>query len=93
MINSPFKHAARYAQVARILMKYGQSDIVVESGLSAAIQTDDSDGTASHDWDSSAGQTNDGAPTPEDFAADLQSLGPTFIKLGTTPFHASRLCR
>ena len=82
MINSPFKHAARYAQVARILMKYGQSDIVVESGLSAAIQTDDSDGAASHDWNSNEGETNDGAPTPEDFAADLQSLGPTFIKLG-----------
>ena len=84
MIDSPFKHAARYAQVARILMKYGQSDIVVESGLSAAIQVDDAEGTASHDWDSNGSESSpdSSAPTPEDFAADLQSLGPTFIKLG-----------
>ena len=82
MINSPFKHAARYAQVARILMKYGQSDIVVESGLSAAIQSNETDDSASHDWESTDGKPDDGEPTPEDFAADLQSLGPTFIKLG-----------
>ena len=81
-MNSPFKHAARYAQVARILMKYGQSDIVVESGLSAAIQADDTDATASHDWDSNESKSDSTAPTPKDFAADLQSLGPTFIKLG-----------
>ena len=86
MMNSPFKHAARYAQVAKILMKYGQSDIVTASGLSAAIQPDETDGSASHDWDAAGSQADSSssntAPTPEDFAADLQSLGPTFIKLG-----------
>ena len=83
---SPFKHAARYAEVARILIKYGRSDIVAESGLSAAIKSDTSDGSNSHQWDKTEGDndssSNSGAPTPEEFAADLQNLGPTFIKLG-----------
>ena len=81
---SPFKHASRYAHVAKILMKYGRSDIVVESGLQAAIQSDDVSAD-SHDWDAtgeSDAASDSGEPTPEDFAADLQSLGPTFIKLG-----------
>ena len=86
MITSPFKHAARYAEVGRILLKYGRSDIVAESGLSAVIQTEGDDGSASHDWDANDSESNpadkSGTPTPEDFAADLQSLGPTFIKLG-----------
>ena len=84
-MNSPFKHAARYAQVAKILIKYGRSDIVSASGLSAAIQKSEPDGSASHDWDNdgqSESSSDGSTPTPEDFAADLQNLGPTFIKLG-----------
>ena len=83
---SPFKHAARYAEVARILIKYGRSDIVAESGLSAAIKTEKTGDSTSHDWDHADSHNNatanDGTPTPEEFAADLQTLGPTFIKLG-----------
>ena len=84
MTYSPFKHAARYAEVARILIKYGRSDIVAESGLSAAIQTDQTADSTSHNWDQSdsSDAAAKGAPTPEEFAADLQNLGPTFIKLG-----------
>ena len=86
MINSPFKHAARYAQVGRILIKYGRSDIVAASGLPSVSQATEGDATASHDWDAADSQSESASssstPTPEDFAADLQSLGPTFIKLG-----------
>ena len=84
MTYSPFKHAARYAEVARILMKYGRSDIVAESGLSAAITNDQTDGSTSHSWDQpdSGSSPDNDSPTPEEFAADLQNLGPTFIKLG-----------
>jgi predicted unusual protein kinase regulating ubiquinone biosynthesis (AarF/ABC1/UbiB family) len=58
----------RYADIARILYKYGKSDLVRRAGLDEAI----------------AGETlaerDDGKP--EELAADLERLGPAFIKLG-----------
>ena len=58
----------RYADIARILYKYGKSDLVRRAGLDEVI----------------AGETlaerDDGKP--EELAADLERLGPAFIKLG-----------
>lgn len=80
----PFKHLSRYADLAKLLYKYGRGDVVESSGLRDAVRKTDPDGTASHDWDNAASQTtsHSSAPPPEEFAADLESLGPTFIKLG-----------
>jgi ubiquinone biosynthesis protein len=61
----------RYAEIARVLVRHGGHDLVESSGLSAAIgdpvEPDGDDG------DEEAAL---------DLAADLESLGPTFIKLG-----------
>ncbi|MFN2531604.1 MAG: ABC1 kinase family protein [Pyrinomonadaceae bacterium] len=59
----------RYKDVAMLLIKYGRSDLVSQSGLDSSI-----------DLDEVSVDTNDGAAN--DLAADLERLGPTFIKLG-----------
>lgn len=62
---SPTSH---YASLARLLLRYGRSDLVSGAGLDM------------HDGDSerSAGDV----PTAEAFAADLEAMGPTYTKLG-----------
>src|SRR6478736_9809462 len=59
---------SRYASLARLLLRYGRSDLVSGAGLDI------------HDGDSerSAGDV----PTAEAFAADLEAMGPTYTKLG-----------
>jgi predicted unusual protein kinase regulating ubiquinone biosynthesis (AarF/ABC1/UbiB family) len=59
----------RYKDIAVLFMKYGRSDLVKTSGLSLALG-DDSPEVAST------------APEAGELAADLERLGPTFIKLG-----------
>ena len=58
----------RYKDVARLLFKYGRSDLVRRAGLDEAV----------------AGEslTTDTDVKPEELAADLERLGPAFIKLG-----------
>jgi ubiquinone biosynthesis protein len=59
----------RYKDVARLLYKYGRSDLVSRAGLDDAL----------------AGETlapADQAVKPDELAADLERLGPAFIKLG-----------
>ncbi len=62
-------HLKRYAQLTRMLVKYGRSDLVRGSELEATLDGDD---------DLAGGSS----ATAEEFAADLERLGPTFIKLG-----------
>jgi predicted unusual protein kinase regulating ubiquinone biosynthesis (AarF/ABC1/UbiB family) len=59
----------RYGQIARLLVKYGRADFVRSAGLDDALE----------------GQVEDvelADEKPEELAADLERLGPTFIKLG-----------
>lgn len=63
------RHIKRYAQLARLLMKYGRSDWVREAGLDQAL---------AHD----APAEIEGDPKAEELASDLEAMGPTFIKLG-----------
>ena len=58
----------RYKDVARLLFKYGRRDLVRRAGLDEAL----------------AGEslTPDTSGNPEELAADLERLGPAFIKLG-----------
>jgi ubiquinone biosynthesis protein len=62
------RHLGRYRDIARLLLKYGRSDLVRSAGLDAAL-TDDVE---------PEGARAEG----DELAADLERLGPTFIKLG-----------
>jgi ubiquinone biosynthesis protein len=63
------EHLKRYAQLARVLMRHGRSDLVRQSGLESALLEEEEPRP-----EESAGA--------EELAADLERLGPTFIKLG-----------
>jgi ubiquinone biosynthesis protein len=60
----------RYKDVVSLLVKYGRSDLVQQTGLSTAW------GNHDHALTSSV------TPKAEELATDLEQLGPTFIKLG-----------
>ena len=63
-------HVKRYKDIAVLLMKYGRSDVVREAGWDDAIEP-------------AKGTTALAAnPKAEELAADLEKMGPTFIKLG-----------
>jgi predicted unusual protein kinase regulating ubiquinone biosynthesis (AarF/ABC1/UbiB family) len=64
-------HFQRYKQIARLLWKYGRSDLVRQ--LDAP--------PFSGELDEAMAGPDDGA-SPADFAADLEAMGPTFVKLG-----------
>jgi ubiquinone biosynthesis protein len=60
----------RYRDLARLLIKYGRSDLVKNAGLDEALE---------------AGRRRGARARPakaDELAADLEALGPTFIKLG-----------
>ena len=60
------QHAARYKDIARLLVKYGRSDLVKDAGLDdVADYTDDGDVPAK----------------AEELTDDLERMGPTYIKL------------
>jgi predicted unusual protein kinase regulating ubiquinone biosynthesis (AarF/ABC1/UbiB family) len=59
----------RYSEIARVLYKYGRSDLVARAGLEAAL-------TGSSD------DLPPGAPDPEELPRDLEKLGPIFVKFG-----------
>lgn len=67
------KHLKRYSALAKLLIKYGRSDLVKEAGIDKALLEAD--------------PTHDNAapaipPEAKELADDLEALGPTFIKLG-----------
>lgn len=64
------QHLKRYARIARLLAKYGRSDLVRQAGLEETLGDDRPDEIAG------------GAPRAEELAADLEAMGPTYVKLG-----------
>ena len=62
----------RYADLVRLLVKYGRSDLVQQAGLDPAL-ADEPGSVAAFDAARAEG---------DDLAAELERLGPTFIKLG-----------
>ncbi len=64
------EHLKRYVELGRLLIKYGRSDLVKESGLSTMFPGDVEVVDPGHE------------PLAEELANDLERLGPTFIKLG-----------
>jgi predicted unusual protein kinase regulating ubiquinone biosynthesis (AarF/ABC1/UbiB family) len=60
-------HLKRYKDIAGLLLKYGRGDLVERSGIDI-------------DREEAVPEAGDGKP--EELAADLERLGPTYIKLG-----------
>jgi ubiquinone biosynthesis protein len=65
------QHIRRYGELARLLRKYGRSDLVTEAGLPSEL-------------DDSEDAVTDGEVPAEaaELAADLENMGPTYVKLG-----------
>jgi ubiquinone biosynthesis protein len=63
-------HLKRYAEIGRLLVKYGRSDLVAQSGLEDVLRQDQPLGVPGD------------VPLAEELAADLERMGPTYIKLG-----------
>src|SRR5690606_16977000 len=73
---------SRYVDLVRLLRRYGRSELVSGAQLDEfAVDESDADGS---DADGSGGvdPVSGDAATAERFAADLERMGPTFIKLG-----------
>ena len=69
MVSLKTEHLKRYKDVAMLLAKYGRSDLVSQAGFAEAVEIDDA-------------VLAKEIPKAEELAADLEELGPTFIKLG-----------
>jgi predicted unusual protein kinase regulating ubiquinone biosynthesis (AarF/ABC1/UbiB family) len=63
------EHLKRYGQIARLLFRYGRTDLVKKAGLEEALD---------EEIEVEPGEE----PKAEELAADLEGMGPTFIKLG-----------
>ena len=64
------KHLKRYGGIARLLWKYGRSDLVRQMDIDDALEPAELQGRAA----ASGG--------PEQLADDLEAMGPTYVKLG-----------
>jgi predicted unusual protein kinase regulating ubiquinone biosynthesis (AarF/ABC1/UbiB family) len=69
MVSLKPERLKRYKDVALVFVKYGRSDLVQQAGLEDSIELDEM-------------QLAETRPQAEELAADLEKLGPTFIKLG-----------
>jgi len=68
------EHVKRYRDLAKLMLKYGRSDLVQTAGLEDALLQDDAA--------TGPPAPPAGAPDAEELADDLEKMGPTFIKLG-----------
>ncbi len=66
------KHLPRYKQIARLLWKYGRSDLVTQMNVGDTMDADQPPPAAG----------TDGKAMAEELANDLEAMGPTFVKLG-----------
>ena len=69
------RHLKRYGALARLLIKYGNSDLVRNAGLEKALVEEDEIAASGHG--TTVAETAAG-----ELADDLERLGPTYIKLG-----------
>jgi predicted unusual protein kinase regulating ubiquinone biosynthesis (AarF/ABC1/UbiB family) len=68
------EHLKRYGQIARLLLRYGRTELVKKAGLEEALDDEA--------LEEEVGEEPGEAPKAEELAADLEAMGPTFIKLG-----------
>ena len=64
-------HLQRYKQIAKLLWKYGRSDLVDQMGVDDALDEEDRKVVVAP-----------GDTLPEQLADDLEAMGPTYVKLG-----------
>ena len=64
------EHLKRYRDIAALFMKYGRSDLVKNAGLEEAVAADQPVATPAE------------SDLGDQLAADLEKMGPTFIKIG-----------
>ena len=64
------EHLQRYKEIARLLWKYGRSDLVQQMGIDEALEAEEKKPSA------------DARDLPEQLADDLEAMGPTYVKLG-----------
>ncbi len=65
-------HLQRYKQIAKLLWKYGRSDLVTQMGIDEAMDAAEKEKEP----------PVEGGATPEQLADDLEAMGPTYVKLG-----------
>ena len=70
-------HLKRYKDLAVLFVKYGRSDVVRAAGLEAELEAADRAARAA-----ARGGESPPEPEAEELAADLERMGPTYIKLG-----------
>ena len=75
-VESPLN--SRYADLVRLLTRYGRSDLVSGAQLDEFAVAEPSGSVGVED---AADATGD-VPNAEQFASDLERMGPTFVKLG-----------
>src|SRR4029453_14100478 len=63
------EHLKRYKDLAWLLLKYGRGDLVKQAGASELMPREPA-------------PAGEAPPQAEELAADVERLGPTFIKLG-----------
>jgi ubiquinone biosynthesis protein len=61
-------HLRRYAEIGRVLIKHGRSDLVRQAGIDTTLARD--------------AETPSTRAQADELTTDLEQLGPTFIKLG-----------
>lgn len=64
------QHLKRYQEIARLFLKYGRSDLLAHSGLDELLT------------DEERNQAAAAVVNAEELAADLEKMGPIFVKLG-----------
>ena len=70
------KHVKRYGQIASLLARHGRADVVQRAGLEAVVEG------GLPESPPSTGTEAELAERASSLAADLERLGPTYIKLG-----------
>ena len=71
-------HLKRYREIAGLFWKYGRSDLVDQMGL-------DEDDLKQYQDDENFKRTSEGSNggvNPDSLVADLERMGPTYVKLG-----------
>src|ERR1051325_11063449 len=63
------QHLKRYQQIAWLLIKYGRSDLVKQTGLAETLEAEQQ-------------VTPKEAAKGDELASEIEKLGPTFVKLG-----------
>lgn len=70
VVNLSPAHLSRYKDIALLFWKYGRTDVVRHIGVGDDLTAPE------------AQPAGDGDPLPEQFAKDLEAMGPTYVKLG-----------